>query len=171
MATFSAQINAWIEKTKGDADKIVRYALMTLDGRLVFRSPVGDAKFWQRPAPKGYVGGQFRGAWQVSQWTPQESGLGLDRTASSSGAKIDPDGKATIAAHAGVIGAAKAGSVYYLYNPLPYAERIEKGWSRQAPVGLVALTVVEWNNIVENAVNGVKAGGGDFSAGFEAYPL
>lgn len=161
MATFSAQINAWIEKTKGDADKIVRYALMTLDGRLVQRSPVGDASYWKYPAPPGYTGGRFRANWQMSAGSAADGVKDL----------IDKDGSATLAAHASVTSAAKAGEVYYMVNNLPYAERIEEGWSRQAPVGLVALTVVEWNNIVENAVNGVKAGGGDMSAGFGAYPL
>jgi hypothetical protein len=161
MATFSAQINAWIAKTKDDADKIVRYALNTVDGRLVQRSPVGDASYWQHPAPPGYVGGAFRGAWQVAIGAPSTIDPGL----------IDKDGSATLAAHASIIAAAKAGQVQYLTNNRPYAKRIEEGWSRQAPVGLVALTVVEWNNIVESAVNGVKAGGGDMKAGFEAYPL
>ncbi len=163
MATFSAQINAWIQKTKDDADKIVRYALQTLDSRLVQRSPVGDASYWQRPAPKGYTGGRFRGNWQMSMGT------------AATGAKdvIDKDGSATLAAHASVTSTAKAGEVYYLVNNLPYAKRIEEGWSRQAPVGLVAITVVEWNNIVENAVNGVKAGtsAADFAQGWESYKL
>lgn len=161
MATFSAQINAWIAKTKDDADKIVRYALMTLDGRLVSRSPVGDGTYWQKPPPKGYAGGRFKGNWQVS----------IGSAASGVKDLADKDGSATIAAHASVISLAKAGQVQYLVNNLPYAERIEKGWSRQAPVGLVAVTVVEWNNIVEDVVNGVKAGGGDMAAGFGAYPL
>lgn len=160
-STFSASINAWIEKTKADADKIVRYALLTLDTRLVQRSPVGDAKFWTHPAPKGYSGGAFRGAWAISIGVPASGVTGI----------IDKDGAATLAAHAGIISQAKAGEVQYLTNGLPYAKRIEEGWSRQAPYGLVALTVVEWNNIVESAVNGVKAGGGDMNAGFGAYPL
>lgn len=171
MGMFAAQIRTWVDKTKGDADKVVRYALMTLDSRLINRSPVGDGSYWKRPPPAGYAGGRFRGAWLVSEWTPQISGAGLDRVSSGGKGIIDKDGSATLAAHAGVINAAKAGSVYYLYNPMPYAQRIEKGWSRQAPIGVVALTVVEWNNIVENAVNGVKAGGGDMKAGFAAYPL
>lgn len=171
MTTFAAQINAWIEKTKDDADKIVRYALMTLDGRLVQRSPVGDASYWKNPAPKGYTGGAFRGAWQMAEYAPTGDGSGFDRTHGGINGLIDKDGSATLAAHASIVAAAKAGKVYYLYNPLPYAKRIEEGWSRQAPIGLVALTVVEWNNIVENAVNGVKEGGGDMKAGFEAYPL
>lgn len=163
MSTFSAQINAWIEKTKDDADKIVRYALMTLDGRLVNRSPVGDGTYWQNPPPKGYAGGRFRGNWQVS----------IDSPATGTKDLTDKDGSATIAAHASVINVAKAGQVQYLVNNLPYAKRIEQGWSRQAPVGLVALTVVEWNNIVDAAVNGVQSGTSseDFAQGFESYKL
>lgn len=161
MGTFAADIRAWVDKTKDDADKVVRYALTTLDSRLVQRSPVGDAKYWQRPAPKGYTGGRFRGNWQMTAGSPATGPKDL----------IDKDGSATIAAHASVTSVARAGEIYYLVNNLPYSKRIEEGWSRQAPVGLVALTVVEWNNIVENAVNGVKAGGGDMKAGFEAYPL
>lgn len=161
MATFSAQILAWVEKTKDDADKIVRYALGTLDSRLVTRSPVGDATYWKRPPPAGYTGGRFKGNWQMSIGSPATGTKDL----------IDKDGSATIAAHASVVSVAKAGQVCYLMNNLPYAKRIEDGWSRQAPIGVVALTVVEWNNIVENAVNGVKTGGGDLKAGFEAYPV
>jgi hypothetical protein len=171
MGTFSADIRAWVEKTKDDADKVVRYALMTLDGKLVMRSPVGDAKYWKHPAPKGYAGGRFRGAWLVSEMAPQSSGSGFDRTSSGTNGLIDKDGKATLAAHASVINVAKAGRVHFLYNQMPYAQRIEQGWSRQAPVGLVALTVVEWNNIVDAAVNGVRAGtsADDFAQGFRTY--
>jgi hypothetical protein len=163
MTTFSAQINAWIQKTKDDADKIVRYALHTIDSRLVQRSPVGDGSYWQRPPPKGYTGGRFRGNWQMS----------IGSAASGTKNVVDKDGSATLAAHASVVSVARAGEVYYMVNNLPYAKRIEEGWSRQAPVGLVAITVVEWNNIVENVVNGVKAGtsAADFAQGWESYKL
>jgi hypothetical protein len=161
MGTFSADIRAWVEKTKDDADKVVRFALTTLDGKLVQRSPVGDAKYWKNPPPKGYSGGAFRGAWAVAIGSPASGGTGI----------IDKDGSATIAAHASIIAQAKAGQVQYITNALPYAKRLEQGWSRQAPVGLVALTVVEWNNIVDAAVNGVRAGtsADDFAQGFRTY--
>jgi hypothetical protein len=161
MGTFAADIRAWGEKTKDDADKVVRFALMTIDGKLVQRSPVGDAKYWKHPAPAGYSGGAFRGAWQVAIGSPASGLSGV----------IDKDGTATLAAHASVIASAKAGQVQYLTNNKPYAKRIEQGWSRQAPVGLVALTVVEWNNIVDAAVNGVRAGTSaeEFAQGFRTY--
>lgn len=163
MGTFALQIAAWVEKTKGDMDKVTRYALMSIDGRLVNRSPVGDAKYWTHPAPKGYAGGRFRGNWQMSVGTPVAGALDV----------VDQDGKATLSAHASVVAAAKAGEVFYLMNNLPYAKRIEEGWSRQAPVGLVAITVVEWRNIVDAAVNGVRTGTSatDFAQGFQSYPI
>lgn len=163
MGTFALQIAAWVQKTKDDTDKVVRYCLASIDGRLVSRSPVGDAKYWKHPPPKGYAGGRFKGNWQMSIGSPAMGALDV----------IDKDGKATIAAHAGIVASAKAGEVFYLMNNLPYANRIEKGWSRQAPVGLVAITVVEWNNIVDAAVNGVQAGtsSADFSQGYKSYSI
>lgn len=35
------------------------------------------------------------------------------------------------------------GRVYYLTNSLPYAQRLEHGWSKQAPQGIVSIVAVE----------------------------
>ncbi|MDQ1921629.1 hypothetical protein [Massilia pseudoviolaceinigra] len=159
--SFSLQIAAWIAKTKANQDLAVRAILMKIDGRLVQRSPVGDGTYWQCPPPKGYTGGRFRGNWQLSIGSPATGAVDL----------VDKTGSATLAAHAGTVGTAKAGQVFYLVNNLAYAKRIEEGWSRQAPVGLVALTVVEFSTIVDDAVNGVRAGtsASDFAQGFTTY--
>jgi hypothetical protein len=161
--SFSLQIAEFIERTKSDADKVVRATLGKLDAKLVARSPVGDASYWQNPAPKGYTGGRFRGSWMLSEGSPATGESGI----------LDKDGSATLAAHASVIAAAKAGTVHYLMNNTPYAKRIEEGWSRQAPVGVVALTVVEFQSIVDDAVNGVRAGtsASDFAQGWDTYKL
>lgn len=163
MGTFALQIAAWVEKTKDDMDKVVRFALGSIDGRLVGRSPVGDAKFWIHKPPKGYAGGRFKGNWQMSMGSPATGTLNVR----------DVTGQTTQASHAGVMAAARAGEVFYLMNNLPYANRIERGWSRQAPVGVVALTVVEWTNIVDAAVNGVRSGtsADDFAQGYKSYSL
>jgi hypothetical protein len=163
MPSFSLQIAAWVNKVGGDVDKVTRYCLQAVDGRLGQRSPVGDAKYWLHKAPKGYAGGRFKGNWQMSVGAPAAGVLNVS----------DPGGQATLASHAGVVAAARAGQVFYLMNNLPYAKRIEEGWSRQAPVGVVALTVVEWSNIVDAAVNGVRSGTSatDFSQGYQTYSL
>ena len=161
--SFSLQIAEFIAKTKANQDLVVRAITMKIDNKLVQRSPVGDAKYWKSKPPPGYTGGRFRANWQLSVGSPTAGVRDL----------IDKDGSATIAAHGSVISAAKAGDVIYLVNNLPYAKRIEQGWSRQAPVGVVALTVVEFRNIVDDAVNGVRAGtsAADFAQGYQTYKL
>jgi hypothetical protein len=162
MGTFSLQIAEWVAKTKGNADEIVRRTLSQLDGELIFRSPVGDTKYWLslRPytdlksgkqktmlkGPAGYAGGRFKGAWMLSTDAP-------DRSIPN---RIDPTGAATNADHKAFIAATGAGHVHYMQNNMPYAKRLEDGWSRQAPVGLVGLTVVNFQNYVDAAVRAVK---------------
>ncbi len=40
------------------------------------------------------------------------------------------------------------GSSYLLFSNIPYIERLEDGWSQQAPIGMVKVTVANWKTIV-----------------------
>ena len=161
--SFSLQIAEFIAKTKANQDLVVRAITMKIDNKLVQRSPVGDAKYWKHKPPPGYAGGRFRANWQLSIGSPSAGVRDL----------IDKDGSATIAAHGSVISTAKAGDVIYLVNNLPYAKRIEEGWSRQAPIGVVGLTVLEFQNIVDKAVLELRGGTSesDFAQGYSTYKL
>jgi hypothetical protein len=161
--SFSMQIAEFIAKTKANQDLVVRAITMKIDNKLVQRSPVGDAKYWKSKPPPGYGGGRFRANWQLSIGSPTAGVRDL----------IDKDGSATIAAHGSVISSAKAGDVIYLVNNLPYAKRIEEGWSRQAPIGVVALTVLEFQKIVDKAVLELRGGtsSDDFTQGYSTYKL
>jgi hypothetical protein len=53
------------------------------------------------------------------------------------------------------IPAEPAGHVLYLANNLPYAQRLEEGWSGQQPQGIVSRTAVEFQMIVNEAVASV----------------
>jgi len=196
MASFSLQIAEWCKKVGTDLDSAVKYCALAVDGKLMYRSPVGDPTTWKvnpnkpkvfgkfsaagpkanwqlgfmskgsstyRMSGAGYVGGRFRGAWMVSIGAP-------DNTV---GTVLDPSGNVTLEAHKAILAAAKAGDVIHFRNNLPYAERLEKGWSKQAPLGIVALTVVEWRTIVDNVVNGIRSGTSaeDFAQGFKTYSL
>ena len=44
-----------------------------------------------------------------------------------------------------------SGRIYYLANNVPYARRLEDGWSRQAPQGIVGRTVIQFRQIVKDA--------------------
>ena len=141
MATFSMQLQNFADKTKAKADEVVGRVVVNVASRLDMRSPVGDASYWKHKPPKGYVGGRFRGNWQ----------LGIETIPAGETGRIDPSGGETLGAIVSEIPTQAAGKRYFLTNNVPYAQRIEEGWSRQAPQGLVGLTVVEFRPLVAEA--------------------
>lgn len=141
MGTFSADISAFVKKAQGNATLVVRKILLDLGTRIVMRSPVGDGNLWKSKPPPGYVGGRFRANWQY----------GYGSIPSSELPTIDASGNAsTMRINAGVL-ASPAGGIHYLVNNLPYAKRLENGWSSQAPAGMVGLAVVEFQDIARKA--------------------
>lgn len=51
----------------------------------------------------------------------------------------------------------KLGDVFVMANSTPYIFRLEQGWSKQAPAGMVAVTVAAYQRMVERAAQRVKA--------------
>lgn len=43
------------------------------------------------------------------------------------------------------------GQTWTVYNNEPYMQRLEDGWSRQAPIGMLRITILEWPIILRNA--------------------
>lgn len=139
-------INRFIEKAGTEIpDRIVRKVVIDMGTRVVYRTPVGDPKLWAptTPVPPGYVGGTLRAGWHYSHGA----------TLSRQPVGPDDDGAATIAAIMAAIPANPAGKVHFLQNNVPYGEVIEfQGHSRQAPAGMVRVTVLEFEQIVGGAV-------------------
>jgi hypothetical protein len=106
---------------------------------LTERSPVGNPSLWKNPAPAGYVGGRFKGNWQV-----EVGGINFDNS-------LPPDasGSGSIARGAAKIGAWDGIGRLYVTNSMPYSKRIEyEHWSQQAPAGLVRITARDLRAIV-----------------------
>jgi hypothetical protein len=145
--TFTAELSGWCKQTApGYLDDTTRRILLEIDARLVLRSPVGNPSNWapsSLPAPKGYVGGRFRGNWQYTRVNPATGELDV----------IDPTGSLTSPGRQSDILSGKAwGTVHWFANNLPYAERIENGWSyTQAPKGVINRIELEFPSIVNQA--------------------
>lgn len=43
------------------------------------------------------------------------------------------------------------GKIFQLINETPYAQRVEQGWSTQAPAGMLRVSLLEWPQIVQKA--------------------
>ena len=144
--SFALDLQRFAEKTKEKAHDAVGAIVVNIARRIDERSPVGDARYWVNPPPAGYVGGHFRANWQ----------LGVEVRPAGEIAGVDPSGEATQSRIVAAIPEDAAGRVFFLTNNAPYARRLEEGWSRQAPQGMVGLTVVEFQQIVDQAVEAVQ---------------
>jgi hypothetical protein len=151
---FTLDIRNFVKKTKTKQHLIVRKVMLDIITRIIERSPVGNPEIWainrNRPpgarlrAPRGYVGGRFRGNWQLA-YSGNEPSDPIDR--------IDPSGSSTIDKLSYVVGDQPAGHRWTLVNNLPYAIPLENGWSKQAPAGMVGLTVVEFKGLVTSVAS------------------
>lgn len=99
------------------------------------------AKEYPLTQGNGYVGGRFRSNWNVS--------VGQPNTSTS---ERVVDASQVIDEAAAVTLTARAGDVVFISNNLPYAQRLEEGWSKQAPHGMVKITVARFQSIVDAAV-------------------
>jgi hypothetical protein len=139
--TFALDMQNFTAKAKESANQVVGEIVVGVARELDMRSPVGDATYWVSKPPKGYVGGRFRANWQ----------LGINAVKRGVVNAVDKNGTIAFPAIAAGVPDDAAGNVFFLSNNLPYAQRIELGWSRQAPTGLVALTAMKFQEIVNKA--------------------
>jgi hypothetical protein len=96
---------------------------------------------------KDYVGGRFKGNWQVSI-----NGRPVGETG-----RVDASGDHTLAAGMAVAHKAIAGHTIFIQNNVPYAIPLEYGHSKQAPAGMVRITVARFQLIVDQAAVEAKA--------------
>lgn len=146
---FGLDISAFVAKAKANMNAVTRKVVLDVGTSLVEKTPVGDGALWKHPPPKGYVGGRARANWSYQENT-------LAEVLDAAYLAADPSGRETIARIASSIPNIAAGKIHFLVNRLPYIQRLEGGWSTQAPNGMVALTVIEFRNIVAAAVAEVK---------------
>lgn len=121
-----------LQKAGEKADLVVRKTALDLQSSMIEMSPVDT--------------GRFKGNWQC--------GVGSVNTATD--APEDTSGAAAIGRTQTVLEGWKPGQTITLSNSLPYARRLEYGWSKQAPGGMVRLTVANFSIALGNAVAELK---------------
>jgi hypothetical protein len=132
VVSFEDDLDKFQRKTVSKMDQVVRKVSLELLGRVVLKSPVDS--------------GRFRSNWQVSIGTRPSgtvSYAGTETIGERAGNK-GPVYEATIAKSRGIANTANAGDTIYIANNLPYAMRLEEGYSGQAPAGMVTLAVQEF---------------------------
>lgn len=137
-ASFEADLLRFAEKTKRNLNQAVAGVVLELGVRIVQRSPVDT--------------GRFRGQWQITAGGPDiRTNEPFDK---------QPLGSApsqfTFDRWKDHIQGATIGSTFYITNSLPYAKRLEyDGYSKQAPAGMVRVTVVEYGQIIQQVIRAI----------------
>lgn len=131
-SSFTLSIKKWVEKTNADISKTFRTVCMNIFADIVRAWPVDT--------------GRSRAAWQITLNSPGVGETGFTPGASTYGEGGNRDenaGRAT--AHAmeqtNKLAGLKAEDVCYINNNVRYAIYLEYGHSKQAPRGVVRLTL------------------------------
>lgn len=122
---FGDQIAAFSEKTEEKISVAVRKISLELFSRVILKTPVDT--------------GRARANWQVAIGGAPDGTLELE----------DKSGTATISAATATASGLRAGDVIFLVNNLPYIQRLEDGYSGQAPAGMVGLSIQEFQQIAD----------------------
>jgi hypothetical protein len=132
--TFEIAVGAWCAQAKEKEDIVVRKVMLDLWARLIEKSPVDT--------------GRFRRNWQYSVNVRATGTIDGHWTSEN---RAPPPSLPTI-------GAGAFGKVHWITNNVPYANRLETGYSKQAPLGMVGLTAMEFITVVNQAAREARAG-------------
>lgn len=139
---FKREFEIAIKKSIQASEKSIRAAATQVFTDIIKESPVGDPSLWDTEyPPKNYTGGSFRGNWRASLNKPET-------TAILNGAEKRNSAGAVRGALAGY----QTKDDIFLANNLPYAQRLEDGWSVQADKGWVERRASTFNKVLQAQV-------------------
>jgi hypothetical protein len=136
VGSFEDDLRKFEVKTNRKLTQVGRKVALELFRRVIYKTPVDS--------------GRARANWQVTIGAQASGTVEFD----------DTNGGATMSRATAASAGFKAGDTIYLTNNLPYIRKLEEGgypdgpktvggFSRQAPAGMVALTVQEFAAIVK----------------------
>jgi hypothetical protein len=125
------------QRNKAKMVKVAQNSLMRIGGAIVAKSPVDS--------------GRFKNNWMSAYGAPDES-----TTNSFAKTELGEGRGAVVGRLKAKLDLLDTGQFFYFTNSLPYAERLEYGWSQQAPGGMVRLSVASWQSIVEDEIRKAK---------------
>lgn len=130
--SFALDVSKFVEKAKKNPEKVMRQVSIKLFSAIIKASPVDT--------------GRFRMNWMASGSAPA-SGI-TDAT--------DKSGNIATGNATSFVLKAADWREFTLTNNLPYAQRLEYGWSQQAPQGFVRVNISRFQQLINEEANKVK---------------
>jgi len=128
--SFGKDIRLGVEGIKKDVERTIRGAAFAAFKGIILSSPVDT--------------GRFR-----ANWFAAGANFSDEKTE-----RTDKTGSSAVMVMAQRVNTQKSFEVFSLTNNLPYAERIELGWSQQAPSGIVRTNL---KRVADNLSKGENA--------------
>jgi hypothetical protein len=132
--TFAKRINDFAKETPQLTVQVTNKAILDLFTKVVLDTPVDT--------------GRARGNWQVSIGHSLESSL----------ITKDKDGNETIRSAQAKLLNDKTSFAVFIQNNLSYIKRLEYGWSRKSPRGMLRKNIALMNSFLKNALSELKGG-------------
>ena len=130
--SFALDVSKFVEKAKKNPEKVMRQVSIKLFSAIIKTTPV---KY-----------GRARMNWMASDGTP----------ASGTTDATDRSGNIAIGNATSFVLKATDWREFTLTNNLPYAQRLEYGWSQQAPAGMVRVNVARFQQLINEEANEVE---------------
>lgn len=124
-AQWSQDLQALSKRTGMQMDTVIRKATFELFKSVALKSPVDT--------------GRFRANWNVSHGAPDQT-----VTTSTNQARALQQAQEALTL--------PVGGIVSMTNALPYARRLENGYSKQAPYGMVRYSVLEFRRFLLRAI-------------------
>lgn len=126
--SFAFDLRRFAEKAGANAEQVVRKTTAELAKKVVEKTPVDT--------------GRARANWQFGDGAMISGTLDeTDKTGDPTKDRLEEE-----------ILRSRVGGVTYIQNNLPYALRLEYGWSKQAPSGMVRTSMAEVDQELRKAV-------------------
>ena len=125
---------------KASADTI-NEAVGEMYKKIVERTPVGDPSLWNWPAHSDYSPGTLKESWNISYNGQQRNTNGQFASTSQVLGSGGLSFKTGTPSSINVV----------INNPQPYAQRVETGWSTQAPTGMMRISIAEFPAMLNRA--------------------
>lgn len=151
LGNFTLDLERFVTKANGNIDLVVRKISLDLFRRVIMKSPVDTGRFksnWQVA-----IGEIPAGTLELStDVTHSQDGQEHERRSS---ARSEAAGTASMSRATAAALKLQAGQIIYLVNNLSYASKLEFGHSKQAPAGMVRISVMEYPQVVQQAAGEV----------------
>jgi hypothetical protein len=132
MSSFALQMKKFENLTEKKAEAIFKKVCFELSSDIIATTPVDS--------------GRAKGNWQPD----------INSVASGIIEVEDIQGSATVTKVGTSTNNLKLGQYFTLTNNLPYILRLEYGYSRKSPNGMVDINVMRFNNIVQSTAKATK---------------